>query len=98
MGGWRGFVGIALAPGARLEATWSPSKGGKRGAGPVQKKRYLCNRDGGLPGGSQPGRAAEGIKERLNDGEMDAQTSSPRPAHLEGYASSRLAGSTTEIA
>lgn len=50
MGGWRGFVGIALAPGAYPEATWSPSKGENRGAGPVQKKRYLCNRDGGLLG------------------------------------------------
>lgn len=46
----------------------------KQGAGPVQKKRYLYDRDGGLPGGSQPGTAAEDIKEQLDDGEVDAQT------------------------
>jgi len=53
-----------------------------------RRKKYLCDRDGGLLGGSQPGRAAEDIKEQLDGGEMDAQTQSPCPAHLKGYASS----------
>lgn len=50
MRGRRGFVGIALAPGALMEAAWLPSKGENRGAGLVQKKRYLCDRDGSLQG------------------------------------------------
>lgn len=48
MGGRRGFVGIALTPGVIIEAARSPRKGEKRGAGPAQKKRYLCDRDGGV--------------------------------------------------
>jgi len=41
MGGWRGFVGIALAPRALMEAAWLPSKGENRVADLVQKKKIL---------------------------------------------------------
>lgn len=60
----------------------------------VQKIRYLYNRDDRLRGW----RVIGNIKEQLDDGEMDGQTRSPCPEHLEGYASSQLAGSRTEIA
>lgn len=98
MGRRHGLASITLTPGDLTKAAQSPSRGENRGAGAVQKKRYLCDKDGELPGGSQPGRVAEDIKEQLEDGRMDAQTKSPCPVHLKDYASSRLAGSMTEIA
>lgn len=50
MEGRHGFASITLTPGALIEAAWSPSRGENRGAGTVQKKRYLCDKDGGFQG------------------------------------------------
>lgn len=50
MAGWHGLVGTALAPGALTEVVWLLDKGESRGDSPVQKKRCLCDEDGGLPG------------------------------------------------
>lgn len=95
--GWEDGVGL-WAPRSPPERSWR-----LRGHAAKEKTGVLaqCRRKDtcviGM-GGSQPGRAAEDIKEQLGDGEMDAQTKSPCPEHPKGHASSRLAGRTAETA